>query len=64
MLESGELLVRAATAIEPTGQPPGSSKVAGDVQVDQLEERQHVLAGVALAAVVEHLAGGDVQGCE
>ena len=35
-------------------------EVLGDVEVDQLEERQHVVGGVALAGVVQDLAGADV----
>jgi len=35
-------------------------EVSRDVEVDQLHDRQHVLGSVALSAVVEDLAGGDV----
>jgi len=30
------------------------------VEIDPLEEREHVSAGVASTGVVQHLAGGDV----
>ena len=39
-------------------------EVAGGVQVDPLEEREHVFAGVAAAGLVQDLAGGDVEGGE
>ena len=39
-------------------------EVGGGVQVDPLEEGEHVFPSVAAAGLVEHLAGGDVQGGE
>ena len=39
-------------------------EVAGDVEVDELEELEYVLAGVVLAAVIEDLAGSDVESGE
>jgi hypothetical protein len=35
-------------------------EIGGHVEIDPLEEREHVSAGVASAGVVQHLAGGDV----
>lgn len=35
-------------------------EVTGHVQIDPLEEREHVLGGVTLAGLVQHLAGSDV----
>jgi hypothetical protein len=35
-------------------------QVVGHVKIDQLEEGKHVFSGVALASVVENLAGGHV----
>jgi hypothetical protein len=34
-------------------------EIGEHVEIDQLEEREHVGAGVASAGVVQHLSGGD-----